>query len=408
VGADPGGLLAPATPTPASANTNTNAARSESEETARSQPEVSSGGAAAVPVQPAAASGTAEAEAQAEAGAATGAAASRQRSEPAVAEGASRRAQSAQAASAAGAAAPVARAAAAASVGEASGEGAGRGEGEPPSGNPKKPLLAAAGIAGVVLLAVPLLIWATNDDSEKKKDTVSVAANSDTMLNDAPLNAPPGDYAPSKPTAAPTTTKPSAEAKAKAKPSIPAQVVVPPPPVPQPKAKAPVAKSTPAKEETYKPPPNTASLAVQRLATKSPGRHICYRAYVKGLGWQGAVCDGGTAGTTGQNRPIQALNIAVSDTNGTAGNGFIQVAGWKTPWSSAVNGVDMYIGSAKKDAPNMAGFTIRVGAGVVCQNTYVRNEKWRGLGCDNPGGEGYIFGGTLNKELWLEAVRFTV
>jgi hypothetical protein len=356
-----------------------------------------------VPAQPAAASGTAEAEAQA--GAATGAAASRQRrSEPGVAEGASRRAQSA---------------AAAASVGEASGEGAARGEGEPPSGNPKKPLLAAAGIAGVVLLAVPLLIWATNDDSEKKKDTASAAANSDTMLNDAPLNAPPGDYAPSKPTAGPTagptSAKPSVSASTKAKlPTAPSSSVpvVPAPPAPQPppkpKAKAPVADTEVAQQDTYKPPPNTASLAVMQLASRSPGRHICYRAYVKDIGWQRAVCDGGTAGTVGQGRPIQALNIAVSETNGTAATAWTMGQGYKADWKSAANGKDLYIGNATKGAPSLGGFAISVGKTSICQTVHVRDRGWLGRKCDNPGGDNYIFGGTMEKTLWLEAVKFTV
>ncbi|MFI9584755.1 hypothetical protein ACIHCQ_23585 [Streptomyces sp. NPDC052236] len=403
MGADPGGLLAPATPPSA------NAARSAGEEPVRPRPDVSSGGTATVPAQPAATSGTTEGEA--EAGAATGAAASRQQQPAAAAgAGASSRAQ----ASAAGAAAPDARAAAAAaaSAGEASGDGAARGEGEPPSGNPKKPLLAAAGIAGVVLLAVPLLIWAT-DDSEKKKDTVSAAANSDTMLNDEPLNAPPGDYAPAKPTAQPTTAKPSAEAKAKAKaaPASSAPTVVPPPPPAPPaqnKAEAPVVKSTPAKEETYKPPPNTASLAVMQLATQNPGRHICYRAYVKDIGWQRAVCDGGTAGTTGQNRPIQALNIAVSGTNGTAATAWTQAQGYKKDWTSARDGGDLYLGNATKGAPNLGGFAINVGSKVICQNAHLNIRGWGGLKCDNPGGENFIFGGSLENAYWLEAVRFTV
>ncbi|MEU3459437.1 hypothetical protein ABZ721_05695 [Streptomyces sp. NPDC006733] len=287
------------------------------------------------------------------------------------------------------------------------GGGTARGDGEPLSGNPKKPLLAAAGLAGVVLLAVPLLIWAT-DDSEQKKDTVSVAANSDTLLDNESAEAPQREYAPSKPLPAPTSAKPSVAAKPS--PTTPSPVAAPPSSAPgapaAPQRKAAPGQSAPVRQQAPKPTPNTAALAVQRLAAASPGRHICYRALVTGIGWQTPVCDGATAGTEGQSRPIKALNIAVSGTRGTSANEFIQKDGWTTKWEGVVDGIDLSIGSAAKNAPNLSGFAIAVGDGVVCQTASVRNGGWLGLGCDKPGG--YIFGGSLDKDRWLEAVRFTV
>ncbi|WP_432952602.1 hypothetical protein [Streptomyces sp. CA-288835] len=306
----------------------------------------------------------------------------------------------AQAASAAGEGAPEAEAEAAA--GGASGDGTARGADEPPSGNPKKPLLAAAGIAGAVLLAVPLLIWAS-DDSEPKKDNVSTAANSDTVLDDKSLDAPRGDYAPAEPTPEPSASKPSPKAKPKAAPPSS------PPAVPEPPQKK--AETKAVKQEAPKPAPNTAALAVQRLATGSPGRHICYRAYMTDIGWQAPVCDGATAGLEGQNRAIKALDIAVSDTNGVAANAFYQGAGWTTPWTNVGNGADLVIGTPKQSAPNMGGFAINVdeGGGNICQTAHVSGAGWQGLGCDNPQTENkYIFGGDVTKERALEAVRFTV
>jgi uncharacterized protein YjdB len=149
----------------------------------------------------------------------------------------------------------------------------------------------------------------------------------------------------------------------------------------------------------------TAAIAVSQLEASSPGRHICYRAYVQDIGWQDPVCDGHTAGTVGQNRPIESLNIAVSGVNGTAANGFIQDSGWEKAWKSAADGVDLYIGSTGK-ALRLLGFAINVGTDTVCQNAQVHNHGWGGLGCDKAGS--YIFGGTLDNTLWLEAVRFTV
>ncbi|WP_327237868.1 hypothetical protein OG349_31840 [Streptomyces sp. NBC_01317] len=408
MGADPGRL-----PTPAASSS----AASSSAPTGRGADEEAA--AATVPVQPGTTSGTAEAEAAA--GAATGAAATRQQPEPEASAGAGRRAQAAQATqatrtgSASAATAPDASASASAAAsasasGEASGEGAGRGDGrgdgEPPSGNPKKPLLAAAGLAGVVLLAVPLLIWATND-SDKKTDTTSVVAESDTILDDQALNAPPEDYAPASPTAKPTTAKPSVKAKAKALP--PPEPLSPPSPSPTAEKSAPV-KKAPKKKAVVeaKPPANTASLAVMKLATQNAGRHICYRAYVKGIGWQAPVCDGAEAGTQGQNRPITALNIAVSSTNGVNATPWTMGEGYKAPWKGASDGGDLYIGVASSSAPALGGFAINIGLPLVCENAFVTDRGWLGLKCDNPGGENLIFAGTLEKTLALQAIRLTV
>lgn len=393
VGADPGAMLAPATSSPA------NPEGGEEEVTARSRPDTAAGGSASSATRPSTTSGAAEEEAESRT-----AAASRARSSQPEAGAASGRAQ---AVPAAGAAVPDAEGVALAS--EASGDGNARGDDEPPSGNPKKPLLAAAGIAGAVLLVVPLLIWAT-DDSEKK-DEVSVAG-ADTVLEDEGLDVPKGDYAPAEPTPEPTSPKPSAKAKAKTNADTrqPSSDPTPEPP-PAKEQKKSDSGAGQVKQQPPKAPPNTAALAVQRLATSSPGRHICYRAYVTGIGWQAPVCDGATAGVEGQNRAIKALNIAVSDTNGTAASAYFQGAGWTTPWKGVSNGTDLVIGNAKQSAPNMGGFAINVdeGGGNICQNTVVSGSGWLGLGCDNAQtANNYIFGGDVTKEHALEAVRFTV
>ncbi|MFD9440130.1 hydrolase, partial [Streptomyces sp. NPDC060006] len=214
----------------------------------------------------------------------------------------------------------------------------------------------------------------------------------------------------------------------------PASPSVSPPAPPTPTVPAttptPVAEAPPAggggsgggggSEKEKKTPERTAATAVQQLAAQDPGgRHICYRAFVADKGWTDAVCDGETAGSVGQSKAVKALNIAVSGTKGTAGVAFIHNPGStngkgyynNVPWSGVPDGIDNYIGSTKKDAQNMLGFTINVdeGGGPVCQTTHVHNEGWHGMGCDKPGeGEGFIFGGTLSNDLWLEAVKFTV
>lgn len=44
------------------------------------------------------------------------------------------------------------------------------------------------------------------------------------------------------------------------------------------------------------------------------GKHVCYQAHLAGTGWQQPVCDGLLAGTTGQSRPIEALKIVMRNT----------------------------------------------------------------------------------------------
>ncbi|MFF4977110.1 hydrolase [Streptomyces sp. NPDC001083] len=161
------------------------------------------------------------------------------------------------------------------------------------------------------------------------------------------------------------------------------------------------------KKEETKAPVVTAATAVTRLAADDPGvRHICYRAYETGEGWQKPVCDGALAGTVGQNRPIKSLNLAVSGTKGVNGNEFVHVKEWLNPWTSVADGVDLYLGSTKADDPYMLAFGINVGEGTICQNAHVHDQAWLGLQCNKP--PSYIFGGTLDQSLWLEAVKFTV
>ncbi|WP_437015080.1 hypothetical protein [Streptomyces sp. enrichment culture] len=96
--------------------------------------------------------------------------------------------------------------------------------------------------------------------------------------------------------------------------------------------------------------------AVKRLAANDPsGRHICSRAYVSGQGWQKPVCDGTIAGTSGRNRPIKALNIAVHGVGGSAANAFRHTAEpvdgrgkWQPNWT-AVTGDGLTSPSAARN-----------------------------------------------------------
>ncbi|MEY7981054.1 hypothetical protein AB8O53_32670, partial [Streptomyces pilosus] len=293
-------------------------------------------------------------------------------------------------------------------VGVVGGTAAAAGPDGPPPGKPKKPLLAAAGIAGVVLLAVPLLIWAT-DDSRQKKDDVAVAAGSDTLLEEESLEVPRGDYAPAEPTPEPSTAKPSAE---------PTPVAEKASPVGGPAA-APVGESPRAKEKKTEKaekaetrveereapvlPPNTAAYAVQRLAAADPGRHICYRVHRKGAGWTNPRCDGAMSG---KGLPITAINIAVVGAKRVSANEYVQKDGWTTAWSGAADGTDLTLGSDSPNAPNLSGYAIGVDDGNVCHHHQRGGHDWGAYLCESS--QGWRFGGSLNPDVWLESVKFNV
>jgi hypothetical protein len=161
---------------------------------------------------------------------------------------------------------------------------------------------------------------------------------------------------------------------------------------------------------------DTAATAVSRLAADDPqGRHICYRAFVTGDGWTKPVCDGTLAGTVGQSKPIRALNFAEYGGDGMDANAFIYnplstngEGKWSPKWAGIVpDKKDIYVGSSKKDSPNMLGFAVNIGKGQICQSAHVHDEGWHDRGCAGPRTD-LEFGGTLNNSLWLEAVKLTL
>jgi len=272
-------------------------------------------------------------------------------------------------------------------------------------------------LAAVLALGVPL-VGSGVFDSEDSNEVVA-AENIPSSPTPTPSLTPSLSPTPT-PTPTPAKTKaatPTAEAVVQAPPVVVAPKTSPAAPAAPKQTSGTGSSGSGTTQEVTKPQVRTAAVAVQALATRDPGRHVCYRAFVETLGWQSAVCDGATAGTTGQEKPIKALNIAVSGTNGTAATAFVHDPNstngkghYNADWKGAVDGIDLYIGSSKNSAPDMLGFAINIDNSkqVICQTSHVHNEGWHNMGCDEPGGENLIFGGTLSNDLWLEAVRFTV
>ncbi|MFH8884425.1 hypothetical protein [Streptomyces californicus] len=297
--------------------------------------------------------------------------------------------------------------------------GAGGGPGartdeDPPGSRPKKPMLAAAAIAGAVLISVPFLVAGQDDDRKADKEQTRNAAG--TVL-DAARPAAPETYTSETPKPSPTPSRKKREEKKKepVKPSAPQPlkpVVVTPTPTPSPSP----SKQRQKKAASTKAPAGTAAAALEHLAKSDPqGRHICYRAFVAGQGWQVPVCDGTMTGTTGQGKKITALNISVWNVEGSSANALLHDAGaksgnakWAPSWTPVIaNGENVYIGSSKAGAPFMTGFAMNVGKGNVCHTAKMRNGGWGPQYCKSSRPE-YMFVGTTDNGNWFEAVKLTV
>ncbi|MFI1566171.1 thaumatin family protein [Streptomyces sp. NPDC020490] len=288
---------------------------------------------------------------------------------------------------------------------------------EPP-GLLRRPLvIGAVGLAVALAVVVPLIALGSGsgggsggDDAQgKAADSAQNVSRSPVPLPTAVTTTPTTTVSPSisgssSPGGSPTPTKKPAEPSAGSSRGATAA----PGTTAGPYGTEPTA---PHATKPAAPRKQTAADAASKPAASTPGRHICYRVYLAKDGWQKPVCDGLTAGRVNGRQKIKSINIATAGTKGTAANAYVHREHWKTPWSGVVDGVDNYIGSVKPGYPYMIGFIINVGDGAVCQNAAVSGHGWLGLGCDEPKGQApgnYIFGGTLDDSLYLQAVRFTV
>lgn len=208
---------------------------------------------------------------------------------------------------------------------------------------------------------------------------------------------PPPPPAPAPATSAPTTPPPTTE-----------PVTQPPSPADTQDAGDGGGGGAPAApKKTPPPPPDTAATAVKKLDAASPGRHICYRAYVADVGWQHPVCDGAMAGTMHQARAIEAVNLAVSGTKSVAANAYMQDTGFPA-WKGVTEKTDLTVGEPAS-GKRVEQVVASLGDGVICGNAYVENMEWQGMACDKNGGPGnWISAGTTGKSLRLEAIEMTV
>ncbi|WP_051742146.1 hypothetical protein [Streptomyces xylophagus] len=280
-----------------------------------------------------------------------------------------------------------------------------------------KPLVVgpvAVGVAALIIVPLVILGSSAPDDGGRQKQTSRSSAeksSSPQAVETAPTASSTVSALPSATTASPSA-KPKASKGAKAPKSggggggaggVAGVTVT-------------VTAKPPQATVTAKPAQDTAATAVNRLHRSDPsGRHICYRAYLSGQGWQKPVCDGTLAGTTSGTHPIKALNIAVYGGSGSAANAVVHDANstngqgkWEPQWTAVMgDGKNDYIGSTKSSAPYMTGFAINIGSGQLCRTAKVHGYDWGSSDCTQPR-PGFIFGGTMENTRWLEAVKLWV
>jgi hypothetical protein len=261
-------------------------------------------------------------------------------------------------------------------------------------------VLAAAAIAGTVLVGTSIVLVGHTGHSERTGDPL--AAPQGVTAPTRHISIPTDGHTSSSPSVSPTrTATASATAEHRSAPKVTAEAAA-------------GQAAIPASSEKRTSPPTTAADAVAQRAAAHPGRHICYRAYVSEVGWEAPVCDGGVAGATGKHRPIEAVELSTAGTSGNEANAYMAGSGWQGGgawnWKGAANGQNLVIGNPGSGAA-MRAFMTSVKSGTICANTYVSsNVGWQTTQCGSSGAKpGYLFCGSADKTTKLiEAVVFRV
>ncbi len=141
-----------------------------------------------------------------------------------------------------------------------------------------------------------------------------------------------------------------------------------------------------------------AQAATQISAAPPPG--ICYQAHVQNIGWQGAVCNGQQAGTTGQSLRMEALRIWLIRPSGrmrVCYQAHVQNIGWQR-W--VCNG--QQAGTTGQSLRMEAIRIVLVNAPArwnVCYQAHVQNIGWQGQVCNGQQA------GTTGQSLRMEAIQ---
>ena len=167
-------------------------------------------------------------------------------------------------------------------------------------------------------------------------------------------------------------------------------------------ATAHVAAQAIANTGSLKAPAMPAALKAQAAAARS----ICYDAYVQNIAWQGWVCDGAQAGTTGQSLRMEAIAIETFNVGGWCAQAQVQNYGWLGTLcvSDGYNDGTQWVGTQELSL-RLETLRLSVGTGNICANAHVQNIGWQGVRCTPPFP---VEVGTVGQSLRMEAIRITV
>lgn len=137
--------------------------------------------------------------------------------------------------------------------------------------------------------------------------------------------------------------------------------------------------------------------AAEVTPNAAPGVSVCYRAHVAGVGWEQMFTCGNKAGTVGQNRAIEALDIVVQGVAWFCAQAHTRNVGWGPSETCARGGEVITIGTTGQNRP-MEAFRFSSPLTVWAQ-AHVQNEGWKA-----PVRGTWVEVGTTGKNQNLEAV----
>ncbi|MEU7133490.1 hypothetical protein [Streptomyces sp. NPDC046261] len=149
----------------------------------------------------------------------------------------------------------------------------------------------------------------------------------------------------------------------------------------------------------------TAADAVRaRLAqpgAAAAGRIVCYRVHVAEQGWLPAECDGGVAGTTGQSRRIEAIEVAVGNVGWVCLNAHLADTAWQG--TRCGNDFENVVAGTTGQSRRLEALNIRVSSGSVWARAHVQDIGWQ-----NAVRGKAVTVGTTGQSRRMEAVQIDV
>ena len=132
--------------------------------------------------------------------------------------------------------------------------------------------------------------------------------------------------------------------------------------------------------------------ATVAVSAQAASYTLPYAGHVQDIGWQSLTGDGGTAGTEGQGKRLEMLNVVFP---GVSGRAHVQDLGWSAWHASDSLGLGTTGQSKRLEAIQ---FQDNANFSVQCQ-AHVQNKGWM------PWVSGGAVCGTVGQGLRLEAVR---